>query len=53
MPICAVSAVMVTLTEAYLIGDVVPVVFAAQVLEVLLQQRSHFNDALRHVFDLA
>lgn len=39
--------------STYLVCDVVPVVLAAEVLEVLLQQGSHLDDAVGHALDLA
>lgn len=36
-----------------LVGDVIPVVFAAKILEVFLQQSSHLDDAVGHALDLA
>jgi hypothetical protein len=36
----------------YLAGDVGPVVLAAQVLKVLLQESAHLNDAVSHALDL-
>lgn len=40
-------------TTNYLVRDVIPVMLAAEFLEILLQQSSHLNDAIRHRLDLA
>lgn len=60
IPICPkVSATATRLqhrgyTEAsHLAGDVGPVMLAAQLLQVLLQQGTHLDDAVRHALDLA
>ena len=37
----------------YLGSDVVPIMFAAELLEVRLKKRSHFDNAFRHALDLA
>lgn len=34
-------------------GDVVPILLAAEVLEVLLEERAHGDDAVGHALDLA
>lgn len=39
--------------HADLAGDVAPVVLAAELLEVALEQRAHLDDAVRHALDLA
>lgn len=36
----------------YLVGDMIPIVFAAQILEILLEKSSHLNDAVSHALDL-
>ncbi len=37
---------------SYLGSNVAPVVFAAKLLEILLQKRSHADDSVRHPLDL-
>lgn len=39
--------------HADLAGDVAPVVLGSEVLEVLLEERAHRDDAVRHALDLA
>ena len=38
--------------DAYLAGDVAPVVLAAQVLNVLAEKGAHLNDSIGHALDL-
>jgi hypothetical protein len=39
--------------HADLAGDVGPVVLGAELLEVVLEERAHLDDAVGHAFDLA
>jgi uncharacterized membrane protein len=38
--------------KTYLVGNVRPVMLAAQILKVLLQESTHLNDAVGHALDL-
>ena len=52
-PYSALAGNLGKLAGTYLRRDVVPVMLAAQLLQVVPEQGAHLDDALRHAFDLA
>lgn len=39
--------------QAYLVSNVIPVMLASKLLEILLQKRSHLDDSIGHALNLA